>query len=213
LLESASGGTVFLDEVGEMPLTTQVKLLHVIQERRILRVGSVRPVDLDIRIIAATNRDLKHEVAQANFREDLYYRLNVVTIHLPALNERRDDITLLVRHFIEKYSLAFRKKVSAIQPQALQILIGYTFPGNISELQNIIERAVALTDCDRIRPQDLPQDIQYLEFDTIEDEAAPGGTREAQYREGPGENRLQQRPSGPDPQYPANHPVEKTQGI
>ena len=170
LLESASGGTVFLDEVGEMPPTMQVKLLHVIQERRILRVGSTRPIDLDIRIVAATNRDLKHEVAQGNFREDLFYRLNVVTIPLPGLSERRDDIPLLVNHFIEKYSLAFRKKVSAIQPQALQILMGYTFPGNIRELENIIERGVALTDCDQIRPQDLPQDIQHLEFDTIEGE-------------------------------------------
>ena len=170
LLESASGGTVFLDEVGEMPPTMQVKLLHVIQERRILRVGSTRQIDLDIRIVAATNRDLKHEVAQGNFREDLFYRLNVVTIPLPGLSERREDIPLLVNHFIEKYSLAFRKKVSAIQPQALQILMGYTFPGNIRELENIIERAVALTDCDQIRPQDLPQDIQHLEFDTIEGE-------------------------------------------
>jgi DNA-binding NtrC family response regulator len=170
LLESASGGTVFLDEVGEMPPTMQVKLLHVIQERRILRVGSIRPIDLDIRIIAATNRDLKHEVAQSNFREDLFYRLNVVTLHMPALTERRDDIPLLVNHFIEKYSMAFRKKVESIQPQALQILMSYTFPGNIRELENIIERAVALTDCDQIRPQDLPQDIQNLEFDTIEGE-------------------------------------------
>ena len=170
LLESASGGTVFLDEVGEMPPTMQVKLLHVIQERRILRVGSTRPIDLDIRIVAATNMDLKHEVAQGNFREDLFYRLNVVTIPLPGLSERRDDIPLLVNHFIDKYSLAFRKKVSTIQPQALQILMGYTFPGNIRELENIIERAVALTDCDQIRPQDLPQDIQHLEFDTIEGE-------------------------------------------
>jgi transcriptional regulator with PAS, ATPase and Fis domain len=170
LLESASGGTVFLDEVGEMPPTMQVKLLHVIQERRILRVGSIRPIELDIRIIAATNRDLKHEVEHANFREDLFYRLNVVTLHLPALSERHDDIPLLVNHFIEKYSLAFRKKVEAIQPQALQILLGYTFPGNIRELENIIERGVALTDCDQIRPQDLPQDIQRLEFDTIEGE-------------------------------------------
>jgi DNA-binding NtrC family response regulator len=170
LLESASKGTVFLDEVGEMPPSMQVKLLHVIQERRILRVGSIRPIDLDIRVIAATNRDLKYEVTRGNFREDLFYRLNVVTIPLPSLSERRDDIPLLVNHFIEKYRTAFRKNVTDIQPQALQILTSYTFPGNVRELENIIERAVALTDCDQIRPQDLPQDIQHLEFDTMEGE-------------------------------------------
>jgi len=170
LLESASKGTVFLDEVGEMPPSMQVKLLHVIQERRILRVGSIRPIELDIRVIAATNRDLKYEVAQGNFREDLFYRLNVVTIPLPSLSERRDDIPLLVSHFIEKYRTAFRKKVTDIQPQALQILMSYTFPGNVRELENIIERAVALTDCEHIRPQDLPHDIQHLEFDTMEGE-------------------------------------------
>ncbi|MDR3566456.1 MAG: sigma-54 dependent transcriptional regulator [Syntrophobacteraceae bacterium] len=170
LLESASKGTVFLDEVGEMPPAMQVKLLHVIQDRRILRVGSVRPLDLDIRIIAATNRDLKHEVGLRNFREDLFYRLNVVSINLPALSERGKDIPLLVDHFIEKYSLAFRKKVTAIEPQALNILMSYTFPGNIRELENIIERAVALTDCDQIRQSDLPRDIQSLEFDTVEGE-------------------------------------------
>jgi two-component system, NtrC family, response regulator AtoC len=144
--------------------------LHVIQEKRILRVGGVRPIDLDLRIIAATNRDLKHEVALGNFREDLFYRLNVVSIQLPQLQERKEDIPLLVRHFIEKYSLAFRKSVVGIQLQSLQILTNYSFPGNVRELENIIERAVALADCDQIRPQDLPQDLQQLEFDTIEGE-------------------------------------------
>lgn len=170
LLESGSGGTVFLDEVGEMPLSMQVKLLHVIQDKRILRVGGVRPIDLDIRVIAATNRDLKQEVTQGNFREDLFYRLNVVNIHVPPLSDRREDIPLLIKHFIDRFSLAFRKAVCGIQPQALTILLNYSFPGNVRELENIIERAVALTDCDHIRPLDLPSDLQQLEFDTVEGE-------------------------------------------
>ncbi len=170
LLESATGGTVFLDEIGEMPLSMQVKLLHVIQDRSILRVGGVRPIDLDIRVIAATNRDLRHEVAIGNFREDLFYRLNVVMLHLPSLDERREDILILINHFMEKFSLAFHKKVSDIQPHALQILMNYTYPGNVRELENIVERAVALTDCEMIRAQDLPQDLQQLEFDNIEGE-------------------------------------------
>ncbi|MFA6011537.1 MAG: sigma-54 dependent transcriptional regulator [Desulfobacteraceae bacterium] len=168
LLESASGGTVFLDEIGEMPLPMQVKILHVIQEKRIIRVGGVRPIDLDIRIIAATNKDLKREVALGNFREDLFFRLNVVTIQLPQLSERGDDIPLLVKYFIEKFSLAFHKPVSGIHPHALDILINYTFPGNVRELENIIERAVALTDETEIRTSDLPNDLQQLEFDSIE---------------------------------------------
>ena len=170
LFESAGGGTVFLDEIGEMPLSMQVKLLHVIQEKRILRVGGVRPIDLDIRIIAATNKDLKHEVAQGAFREDLYFRLNVVSITLPPLCDHREDIPLLARHFLEKYGLAFRKAVAAVHPLAMQILNNYSYPGNVRELENIIERAVALAEGDQIRPQDLPQDLQELEFDTMEGE-------------------------------------------
>lgn len=170
LLESGSGGTVFLDEVGEMPFSMQVKLLHVLQEKCILRVGGIRPIDLDLRIIAATNRDLKHEVASGNFREDLFFRLNVVTIQLPQLNERKEDIPLLVKHFIKKYSLAFHKPVVDIQSQALQLLINYSYPGNVRELENIIERAVALTDSDHIRVPDLPEDLQQLELDIIQGE-------------------------------------------
>jgi DNA-binding NtrC family response regulator len=168
LLESAAGGTVFLDEIGEMPLSMQVKLLHVIQEKRILRVGGTRPIELDIRILSATNKDLKNEVTQGGFREDLYFRLDVVRIMLPPLCDHREDIPLLVRHFIEKFSLAFRKPVTGIHPQALHILSHYSYPGNVRELENIVERALALTDCDQIRVQDLPEDLQQLEFDTLE---------------------------------------------
>lgn len=173
LLEAASGGTVFLDEIGEMPLAMQVKLLHVIQERRILRVGGTKPIDLNIRVIAATNKDLRHEVELGTFRDDLYFRLNVVSLGLPLLADRREDIPLLVRHFIEKYSLAFHKQVTGIQPQALQLLCGYSFPGNVRELENIVERAVALTDHEEIDIQDLPRDLQQLEFNIVEGDGLP----------------------------------------
>jgi len=173
LFESAFGGTVFLDEIGEMPLSMQVKLLHVLQERRILRVGGTTPIDLDIRIIAATNKDLKHEVDAGNFREDLFFRLNVVSITLPPLSQRREDIPLLVQHFMDKYSLAFHKRITGIQQQAMQILCNYSYPGNVREIENIIERAVALTDHEEIGLQDLPADLQELEFDTVEGDGLP----------------------------------------
>lgn len=168
LLEAAAGGTVFLDEIGEMPLAMQVKLLHALQERRILRVGGTAPIDLNVRFIAASNKDLKNEVALGNFREDLFFRLNVVLINLPSLAQRREDIPLLVRHFIEKYNLVFHKQVTGIRPEALRMLSGYSFPGNVREVENIVERAVALCDHQEIGPQDLPQDLQRLESDTLE---------------------------------------------
>lgn len=169
-LEAAGGGTVFLDEISEMPLSMQVKLLHVIQERQIFRVGGTQPVNLDIRIIAATNKNLKQEVETGNFREDLFFRLNVISITLPLLLERREDIPLLVRHFIHKYSLAFHKQVDGIRQQALDVLFRYHYPGNVRELENIIERAVALTDREEIDVCDLPKDLQKLEFDTLQGE-------------------------------------------
>jgi len=171
LFETAAAGTVFLDEIGEMPISMQVKLLHVIQEKRILRVGGTRPIDLDIRIIAASNRDIKQAVAAGSFREDLFYRLNVLTLHLPRLADRRGDLPLLVAHFIEKYSRAFGKKVRRIDSQAMDILLNYSFPGNVRELENIVERAVALTEDDAIRTKDLPPDLQQLEFRNIEGES------------------------------------------
>jgi DNA-binding NtrC family response regulator len=170
LLETSHGGTVFLDEIGEMPLSMQVKLLRVIQEKRILRVGGNRPIDLDIRIIAATNKDLKQEVQERAFREDLFYRLNVVTIKLPRLSERREDISLLIGHFIKKYSTALRKKISRMSPEAMEILMGYSYPGNVRELENIVERAVALAEGEVVKVTDLPPDLQKLGFLSLEGE-------------------------------------------
>ena len=130
-------------------------------------------MELDIRVIAATNRDLKAEVEKGTFREDLFFRLNVVSTTLPRLADRREDIPLLVRHFIDKYALAFRKSVHGIDEQALGALTGYSFPGNVRELENIIERAVALTDGQTIGLLDLPEDIRNLEFDTLEGDGLP----------------------------------------
>ncbi|MCF6290427.1 MAG: sigma-54 dependent transcriptional regulator [Desulfobacterales bacterium] len=167
LFETAAGGTVFLDEIGEMPLTMQVKLLHVLQERQVLRVGGIQPIDLDIRIIAATNRNLEAAVQAGSFREDLYYRLNVVGIHLPRLAKRRDDIPLLVAHFIDKFNQTFGKRVNRISPAALDLLRGYDFPGNVRELENMIQRAVALADSRALRVRDLPEHLQSRALDGL----------------------------------------------
>lgn len=170
LIESADGGTLFLDEIGEMPPSMQVRLLHVIQEKQILRVGGNTPVNLDIRLIAASNKDIKNATAEGSFREDLFYRLNVVTLRLPRLYERKDDISMLISYFIEKYSQPFEKKIRRISSHALDILMHYNFPGNVRELENIIQRSVALAESDVIRINDLPPDLQKLEFNTLEGE-------------------------------------------
>lgn len=170
LLESAAGGTVFLDEIGEMPVSMQVKLLRVLQEKRILRVGGTRPIELDIRIIAASNKDIKKACLEGSFREDLFYRLNVVTLNIPRLSQRKADIPLLIAAFIEKYSRPFGKKITRISPQALGILSRYDFPGNVRELENIIQRAIALTEGEVIGEEGLPDDLQKLEINTIDGE-------------------------------------------
>ena len=167
LLESADGGTVFLDEIGEMPMNMQVKLLHVIQERRIIRVGGTKPVSLDIRIIAATNRDLHKEMELGQFREDLFYRLNVVNVYLPKLSERRDDIPLLANYFLKTFNARFGKSVESISPQAQEVLNNYNYPGNVRELENIIQRAVALAEGDTIGMRELPPDLLNLAFNTF----------------------------------------------
>ncbi len=155
LFEQAQGGTLFLDEVGELPLDLQVKLLRVIQDRTFRRVGGEHDVKVDVRIIAATNRDLAKQVAAKSFREDLYYRLNVVDIKLPPLRERRSDIPLLALHFLQKYGKETGREISTISREAMSILESLPYPGNVRELENIIERAVALETSNVITPASL----------------------------------------------------------
>ncbi len=157
--ELADRGTLFLDEIGELPVDMQVKLLRVLQESEFERVGGIKTLHVDVRVIAATNRDLIKEVAQGNFREELYYRLNVVPINLPALRERQQDIHLLVEHFIAKFNERLKKSVSGISADALDALVRYPFPGNIRELENTLERAVLLTDNTILTLHDLPATI------------------------------------------------------
>lgn len=156
LFEAADGGTLFLDEVGELPLTIQVKLLRAIQERIIRRVGGVEDITVDVRIIAATNRNLEEMVKSGAFRQDLFYRLNVIQIQTPALRDRREDIPLLATFFLKKYTEKLQKPVSAISQEAMDALKKYEYPGNVRELENIIERTVALEGGATILPESLP---------------------------------------------------------
>jgi two-component system response regulator PilR (NtrC family) len=144
LLEVGERGTVFLDEIGEMTPSMQVKLLHVLQERRFRRVGGLEELQADIRFIAATNQDLTKRVADGRFREDLFYRINVIPIVLPPLRDRREDIPLLAEHFLAKYTDLMGKQIAGISKDAMELLVRYTWPGNIRELENVMERAVAL---------------------------------------------------------------------
>jgi two-component system, NtrC family, response regulator AtoC len=158
-LEMAQGGTLFLDEIGTLRAELQSKLLRVLQEREIERVGGTRTIRIDVRIIAATNVDLKQAVATRAFREDLYYRLNVMPISVPPLRDRRDDVPMLVEHFIRRYNAEMNKHVEGLSPEALTVLREYPWPGNVRELQNIIERLVGLIDTPRIGVNDLPLDV------------------------------------------------------
>lgn len=156
LFEVADTGTLFLDEVGELPLTIQVKLLRAIQERVIRKVGATEDVKVDVRIIAATNRNLEDMVAKGTFRQDLFYRLNVINIKTPALRERKEDIPLLATHFLNKYNERLKKNIGGISAEAVEILQKYDYPGNVRELENIIERTVALESGATILPESLP---------------------------------------------------------
>lgn len=167
LVEKADHGTLFLDEVTEMSPAMQVKLLRVIQEKEVMRVGGTSPIKVDIRLITATNRELQEEVKNGNFRQDLYFRINVVSILLPSLSERKDDIPLLVQHFIKKYSTLMNKKILEVTPEVIDTLMGYDFPGNVRELENIIERAVALVNGDTIEMAHLPEDLRGMTMHTF----------------------------------------------
>lgn len=169
LLESANGGVVLFDEIGEMPLSMQVKLLRVLQEKKIIRVGGTKEIPIDVRLLAATNRDLKEEVKKGTFRQDLYYRLNVVNLHIPPLRDRKDDIPLLVNYFLAKYSLPSGQSKS-LSHEALRRLQDYDYPGNARELENIIERSLALCDSSQIQVHHLPPDLgssQHFHFTDI----------------------------------------------
>ncbi|MGB7574128.1 MAG: sigma-54 dependent transcriptional regulator [Thermodesulfobacteriota bacterium] len=155
LFEVADEGTIFLDEISELPLLMQVKLLRVLQDREFKRVGGTEDIRVDVRIIAATNKDLEEAVKEKRFREDLFYRLNVIQIKLPPLRDRKEDIQPLANHFLKKYSQELSKAISKISPEALQILLNYEYPGNVRELQNIIERAVALEGSEELTPHNL----------------------------------------------------------
>jgi two-component system NtrC family response regulator/two-component system response regulator HydG len=161
--ELADGGTLFLDEIGELPLPAQTKFLRVLQEGTFERVGGTRTLRADVRIVAATNRDLAQDVAARRFREDLYYRINVIAIALPRLRERREDIPLLLAHFMQKFTDQNVKTIHAAHQEVVQRLLAYHWPGNVRELENVIERAVVLAPGNTIEVSDLPPHLQAIE--------------------------------------------------
>jgi DNA-binding NtrC family response regulator len=181
-LERAGDGTLFLDEIGELSLSTQVKLLRVLQQREFSRLGSTRIVPLRARIVFATHRDLAEMVAQGQFRQDLFYRINVVKIEAPTLQERCDDIGVLATHFLHQYSEMYNATVESIHPDALTLLRSYSWPGNVRELENVIQRAIIVAKGENICPADLPDDLQDSNVVSIDD-YQPSGSFERQLRD------------------------------
>jgi Nif-specific regulatory protein len=172
-LEVADGGTLFLDEVGEMSPVLQAKLLRVLQEREFERVGGTRTIRVDVRVVAATNRELEEAVKGGGFRQDLYYRLNVVSFEMPPLRERKEDIPLLASYFVSKYAAKFKRKVTGLSAEARRCLTAYDWPGNVRELENAVERAVVLGSTERVLPEDLPETVLEAEPAGRDDTAPP----------------------------------------
>jgi formate hydrogenlyase transcriptional activator len=177
-LELADKGTLFLDEIGEIPLELQPKLLRVLQDQEFERLGSTRTIRVDVRLIAATNRDLLRAVEEKHFRSDLFYRLHVFPLHLPALRERREDIPLLVRHFVEKSAARLNRRIQFVPDEAIEAMLRWDWPGNIRELENFIERSVILSDGNTLRPP-----LAELRHDLVGPHDSSGGTLRDKERE------------------------------
>lgn len=160
LFEASNGGTMFLDEVGDLPPITQSKILRVLQEKEVRRIGGRDSIRVDVRIIAATNKDLEKEMKNGRFREDLYYRLRVVTIEIPPLRERKEDIDQLVNYFLQRYNIEFGKRIKGVDEQAMKSLVEYHWPGNVRQVESVIERAVLMCESDTIRPQDIKSELR-----------------------------------------------------
>ena len=178
LFEEADGGTVFLDEVGEMDINLQVKLLRVLEDRKIRRLGGTRNIDIDVRVVSATNRDVKGAIKDKTFREDLYYRLNVFPILVPPLRERRDDIPRLLDYFLGRFSKGFNKHVREVSKEALELMCAYSWPGNVRELKNMVERICIMHSGGKIEPENLPKDIwgsNDIDTGEIDINIPPGG--------------------------------------
>jgi len=179
LLEEADGGTVFLDEIGDMPIHIQTKLLRVLEDRQIRPLGSTKPKVVDLRFVLATHRDLQEMVKEGSFREDLYYRINVLTIEIPPLRQRKIDVIPLVQHYVKKFSEEFGKNIEGVTVEAQKILIDYNWPGNVRELRNVVERAVLLCEGKRITPEHLPENMKGK--DTFVEEALSKGLSIEEY--------------------------------
>lgn len=189
LFEIADGGTLFLDEIGELSPLLQAKLLRVLEDQVIRRIGGVRDIQVEVRVIAASNRDLEREVREGRFRQDLYYRLAIISIFLPALRERKDDITSLVEFFLNHYNKKFRKSVQGITEETRRLLLNYDWPGNVRELKNALERAMILEEGNLLRPDDLPFSVASGRSNAIVEEAH-GGAMHTEAAAIPGKRRL-----------------------